>query len=245
MEEVEERPGATRTRGIRRVAVFDIDGTLTDTNAVDDECFLKAAGQVLGLELGATDWSQAPHVTDAALLEWLCERHRNRPMRADEIDSARRVFFDLLTNELARNPKRFRAIAGAEDVFPRLLALGWEVAVATGGWEASARLKLSAIGVDHVPLAMASSSDAHTRAEIVSLAVARLGSSAQGRVVSVGDGVWDVRAAVELEVPFVGVVTGARAEKLRAAGAQAILGDLRDTATLCSALESAKVPRRA
>ena len=229
---------------MRRVAVFDIDGTLTDTNAVDDECFLRAAGKVLGTDLGATDWSEAPHVTDAALLEWLCVRHCGRTMREGEVEAARRVFFDLLTSELAANPQRFRAIAGAEDVFPRLRSVGWEVAVATGGWETTARLKLSAIGVDHVPLAMASSSDARTRTEIVSLAIARLAGSGAGRVVSVGDGVWDVRAAADLAIPFVGIASDRHAEKLRAAGAETILGDLQDTVALCAALDSATVPPR-
>lgn len=31
---------------MRRLAVFDIDGTLTDTNAVDDACYLRAVADV-------------------------------------------------------------------------------------------------------------------------------------------------------------------------------------------------------
>jgi phosphoglycolate phosphatase-like HAD superfamily hydrolase len=231
---------------MKRVAVFDIDGTLTDTNAVDDECFLRAAGEVLGVDLGGADWSGAPHVTDAALLEWLCEGHCGRPLRGDEVEAARRVFLGLLERELVRSPHRFLPIPGATDVFARLRSAGWEVAVATGGWETSARLKLQAIGVDPHLLTMASSSDARTRTEILSLALERFGDPRRvlTRVVSLGDGVWDVGAALALELPFVGIASGARAEKLRAAGADTILEDLRDTGRLVHALEKAAVPRR-
>jgi beta-phosphoglucomutase-like phosphatase (HAD superfamily) len=31
-----------------RLAIFDLDGTLTDTNAVDDECYLEAMSTELG-----------------------------------------------------------------------------------------------------------------------------------------------------------------------------------------------------
>jgi phosphoglycolate phosphatase-like HAD superfamily hydrolase len=238
-----------------RVAVFDIDGTLTDTNAVDDECFLGAAAEVLGVEPREVDWSEAPHVTDAALLEWLCERCCGRRIREGEVDAARRIFVQMLSTELAARPHRFRPIRGAEDVFTRVRSAGWEVAVATGGWETSARLKLSAIGLRHEGLAIASSSDARTRTEIVSLAVRRLLNGEDlgngdarprqrtpGRVVSIGDAVWDVRTAAGMALPFIGVATGARAERLRAAGAQVVLEDLSDSDALYDGLEHAPPP---
>jgi phosphoglycolate phosphatase-like HAD superfamily hydrolase len=134
---------------------------------------------------------------------------------------------------------------------------GWEIAVATGGWEVSARLKLQAIGIGHESLALASASDAPTRTEIVELAIARLNNghgavapsagslrNAGDRVVSLGDGVWDVRTAAALEVPFIGVGSGERAARLRAAGADTVLEDLSDSAELFDALEGAGVPAR-
>jgi phosphoglycolate phosphatase-like HAD superfamily hydrolase len=235
--------------------VFDIDGTLTDTNAVDDECYVRAVGQVLGADVRRTDWADVPHVTDAAILEWLCRRHHGRSLRDGELDRARRVFVEILRAELAAVPQRFRAIPGAEDVFARLGSAGWQIAVATGGWEVSARLKLHAIGISHEGLAFASASDAHTRTEIVELAVARLGNGHAvdaprvgssrndgDRVVSIGDGVWDVRTAAALGMPFIGIASGERAERLRAAGADTVLEDLSDSEALFGALDGAGVP---
>jgi phosphoglycolate phosphatase-like HAD superfamily hydrolase len=232
---------------MRRLAVFDIDGTLTDTNAVDDECFTRAVAEVLGLDAVALDWSTAPHVTDSGLLRWLAERHRGGPPTPDEADAVQRRFLELLRAELAAAPARFRPVPGAPTALRALQAVGWEVAVATGGWEASARLKLRAIGLDLSWCALASGSDAETRAEILRLAVHRAGGdgSEPARVVSIGDGVWDVRAAGVLGWPFVGVAAEAQADRLRIAGASTILPDLEDVPTLCAALETAAVPATA
>jgi phosphoglycolate phosphatase-like HAD superfamily hydrolase len=229
---------------MRRLAIFDIDGTLTDTSAVDDECFTRAVGDVLGLDAGAHDWSSAPHVTDAGLLRWLADRHRGRPPSSGEADAVQRRFLELLRAALVATPDRFRPVPGAPTVLGAVRAAGWEVALATGGWEASARLKLAAIGLDPSTLVLASASDAESRAEILHLAVHRAtgGGEEPARVVSVGDGVWDVRAAVALGWPFVGIGTQAQADRLRLAGASTILPDLADVPALCAALEAADVP---
>lgn len=221
----------------RGLAVFDIDGTLTDTNAVDDECYLRAVAEVLGIT-ASLDWSEAPHVTDSALLHWLCERFLARTARDGEIEAVKIRFLALLRSELAARPARFRHIPGAEDVLVRLRALGWDVALATGGWEESARLKLGAISLDPAGIPFASGSDALTRRDILELALART-SARYSRVVSIGDGVWDVQAATQLGWPFVGIAPVEKADRLRAAGAEHVLEDLTDTALLLDALEMA------
>jgi phosphoglycolate phosphatase-like HAD superfamily hydrolase len=228
-----------------RLAVFDIDGTLTDTNAVDDECFLRAIADTLGLDAAALDWSDAPHVTDAGLLRWIAGRYAGRPVRAAESEAVLRRFLALLRGALAATPARFRAIAGADTVLPALTARGWHTALATGGWDDSARLKLAAIGIDGRDVVLASSSDAETRVEIMGIARRRAEATAGGfdRVVSIGDGLWDVRAAAAVGWPFVGIAQGERAARLREAGASTILPDLADVDAVCAALDAALVPQ--
>ena len=227
------------------LAVFDIDGTLTQTNAVDDECFLAAVAEVLEIDVALLDWSGAPHVTDTGLLEWFAERHHGRTVRDGESGAVLDRFMTLLGDQLASAPARFCPVAGAPLVVDALRAAGWEVALATGGWQSSAQMKLRAIGLDPVDLVMASSSDAATRVEILELAHSRaLTRGARfRRIVSIGDGVWDVRAAAEIGWPFVGVAEGDRARKLREAGATTIVPDLANVVVLLDALDSAVVPR--
>jgi phosphoglycolate phosphatase-like HAD superfamily hydrolase len=220
----------------RGLAVFDIDGTLTATNEVDDECFLRAVRDVLSLDV-APDWSDAPHVTDSALAPWICEQYGGRSLRDGEVAAILGRFIGHLEVALAQEPQRFAPIAGASDVFARLRTHGWDSAMATGGWDESARLKLRAVGIDPDKTPLATSSDAHTRIEILHLAVQRAATS-HTRIVSIGDGVWDLDAARTLGWPFIGIGTGARAERLREAGARVVIPDLRDTAGLVQALET-------
>ena len=63
------------------------------------------------------------------------------------------------------------------------------------------------------------------------------------RIVSIGDGLWDVRTARKLNFPFLGIGSGAREEELRRAGATHVLQDFADYDGLIQYLEEAEVPR--
>ena len=133
-----------------RLVVFDIDGTLTDTNDVDDECFRRAVADIFALAYASVDWSNAPHITDSALARWLCQTNCRRDASDAELAGLTSHFVDLLRQELARAPASFSAIPGARGLFAELRAAGWSVALATGGWLPSATLKLRAAGlVEH------------------------------------------------------------------------------------------------
>ena len=51
-----------------KLAVFDLDGTLTATNAVDDACFVRALRIVFDIDLINTNWTAYSHVTDASVM---------------------------------------------------------------------------------------------------------------------------------------------------------------------------------
>ena len=231
-----------------RLAVFDIDGTLTDTNSVDEECFLRAVADVLGLDAAGLCWFEVPHVTDSDLLRWLCRRYCGRTLRAGEAEATIGRFLALLQRELRSAPERFRPMPGALAALRLLRESGWEVALATGGWEPSARLKLAAAGLAAEDLPLASASDAPTRPEILELALRKTLEPRGGdfsRIVAIGDAIWDLEAAAALGWPFVGVASGERASRLRAAGASIVLQDLADPQALRATLEAAAVSTKA
>jgi phosphoglycolate phosphatase-like HAD superfamily hydrolase len=234
-----------------RLAIFDIDGTLTDTSAVDNECFLAALAEVFSLEphsldAKTIDWLAAPSMTDSSILPWLCEARIGRRPRDAERERFIATFLDLLSRRHDHAPHRFAPIDGALGAFAALGNAGWDVALATGGWAPSARWKLARAGIDDGGLVLASASDAASREEIVRLARTRAAErfgTAHDRVVSVGDGTWDVRTAASLRLPFVGIGKGLRADALRGAGASHVLPDLRDHDALLEALDVASPPR--
>ena len=62
------------------------------------------------------------------------------------------------------------------------------------------------------------------------------------RVISVGDGLWDVRTARALQLPFVGIATGQHAVRLKAAGARTVLEHLKGSSDVIEVFCKAEVP---
>ena len=212
----------------RSLAVFDIDGTLTDTNAIDGEAFAAAVCAHLGLPSISTNWSRFPRVTDSAIFDTLCRDHLGHGAEAHDVT---RVQEQLLAH-FARAPRdAFAPIAGARELLQALRGRDdWTVALATGAWACSARYKLKAAGLDDDDWPLASADDALDRATIVRTAIARAGGPFD-RVVLLGDGAWDRSTARELALPFIPI-------GLRLAGA---LPDFHDLDTVFAALLSDRI----
>ena len=230
---------------VTMLAIFDIDGTLTETNAVDEECYCVALGDALGVAAADVMWAGAPHVTDSGIAHWLWQKHTGGAPTAVELRRVRRRFVELLNDMIEVAPHRFAAVPGAGTIVSRLHDHGWAVAFATGGWSEAARLKLNAAGVSHADVPLASGDDGTTREEIVQLALARaeaVTGRAFRRVISVGDGLWDARTARALQLPFVGIATGQHAVRLKAAGARTVLEHLKGSSDVIEVFCKAEVP---
>src|SRR4051812_11629393 len=158
---------------MNRLAIFDIDGTLTDTTGVDDDCYRTTVAKALGVSASAIDWSGALHVTDSEIFRWLCTAHGREEPTLTAIARARSEFTQGLTQALRDAPDRFAAIGGAATMLQVLEAEGWRVALATGGWGPSARLKLRAAGISLDDTLFACADDAASRADIVRVALKR------------------------------------------------------------------------
>ncbi|MDB4915934.1 MAG: hypothetical protein JWM95_3578, partial [Gemmatimonadetes bacterium] len=153
-------------------------------------------------------------------------------------------FLELLA--IAHRTEHITEVAGASRLLLALPSLGWSVAIATGAWQRAASFKLTAGELPWEKLPIATAEDGPARTDIVQRARARAEAlcsvTAFEKVVSIGDGVWDVTAARSLGLPFVGLGQGVRANGLRFAGASIVLGDFADVAAVFLALEQAVVP---
>jgi phosphoglycolate phosphatase-like HAD superfamily hydrolase len=186
--------------------MFDIDGTLVDSAGFDSRYYAEALRSVLDVEIDDT-WRPYTHITDSGILEeLLASREFDRPI--DELRAAaKQKFVAAIRAHFARDSAAVREVAGAKALFDQLARLpGVRVAIATGGWAESARLKLAAIGIDPDAVPLATSSDRMERARIMELAEERaLGGAVPKSRTYFGDGAWDKRASAELGYRFVAI----------------------------------------
>lgn len=207
---------------VRHLIVFDVDGTLTRTNAADGRCFAQAVSELIGAPID-TDWASYRFVTDPGIAAEAVERRLGRAPWPAELAALRARYLSLLE---AEGP--YAEIPGAVALLRRLRGRqDIALAIATGAWRDCALLKLdwAAIPVDGLP--MATADDAFAREEILRLAARRAGGRFD-RITCVGDAVWDVAAARALGAAFVGISCDGDATKLKAAGAGQVLPDFRD-----------------
>jgi len=188
--------------------MFDIDGTLVDSMGFDVELYVQAIRAELGAEVAVDEtWRSYRNVTDRGVLdEILAQRDYGRPV--DELrQRVRRRFVALVADYLARNRDAVREIPGATNLVATLLATpGVRVAIATGGWAETARMKLSAVGLSADAVAIATASDAPERTRIMQIAERRaLAGVAPSRRTYFGDAWWDKRASSELGFSFIAI----------------------------------------
>jgi len=211
------------------VVMFDIDGTLVDSAGFDSTLYVEAVESVLGVEIDS-DWNRYEHVSDSGILDEVLRLLKPGQDHAALAAQVQRHFIGLVRDHIERRPDAVREIAGARMLFDRLCETpGVRVAIATGGWEPTARLKLAHVGIDADRGGFASSSDAKARTDIMRLAAQRaLNGDTQARATYFGDGAWDLRASAALGYEFVAVGGGV--------AHSVAFPDLRDTEAILAGL---------
>lgn len=222
-----------------KLVIFDIDGTLTRTSAVDDACYIRACEEEFGIKGISTDWGSYEHSTDTAIANDILRAHTGRRDVADLAERLRRRFVQLLRATLEADPGQFSPTQGVHELLKMLPEAGWTVAIATGAWRDSAETKLRAAGLLSLNLPAAFSDDSISREGIILTAAQRAGlqhETRQASIVYVGDGRWDVLAARNLGIGFIGVAQGDRARLLHAHGADVVVTDFLDIAGFLTVL---------
>jgi beta-phosphoglucomutase-like phosphatase (HAD superfamily) len=188
------------------LVMFDIDGTLVDSMEFDGRLYAEAIHEVLGIVVDR-DWSTYPHVTDGGLLEEVLRRHGLADPDGARHRAVKQRFIAMIRDHIRDDPASIREIPGAAMLLGLLRQRAdCRVAIATGGWRETALLKLDAAGFDLDGIALATSSDAHPRVEIMQIAASRaLGGLQPGHRTYFGDGPWDQRACRDLGWDFIAI----------------------------------------
>src|SRR5210317_2541050 len=124
-----------------RAVIFDIDGTLLHSAAVDDALYREAVRRVLGEVQLRPSLHAYDYVTDTGILYQIVADNEISPQQ-EPLHEIKSHFVDLLRGHVEQNGP-FMEIPGAGDLLASLReSPAHAVAIATGGWRESAELKL-------------------------------------------------------------------------------------------------------
>ncbi|MUL39548.1 HAD family hydrolase [Gloeocapsopsis dulcis] len=191
-----------------QLVIFDVDGTLTDTNKVDADCFVRAFYEEFSIFYINQNWQEYTHSTDAGITQQIFQKNLGRLPAKEELFRLKKRFIYLL-HQAAQNQNLFNAILGATSVISKLQQLDYCIAIATGGWQDSAIFKLQKAGINAINVPIASADDSLSREDIIETVILRAKkwykTDIFQKAVFIGDGLWDVKAAANLKIPFIGV----------------------------------------
>ncbi|MFH8463252.1 HAD family hydrolase [Streptomyces sp. NPDC017991] len=204
---------------MERAAVFDVDGTLVDTNHLHVTAWWEAFRQA-GHDVSMHDVHRAVGLGSDDLIAHLLGDGRDTG-QDDAISAAHKAVYGTYF-------ERLRPFPGAGDLLRRLDSEGWAVVLATSAGGAELAALRRAIDADDVIRATASSDDVDSgkpAPDPVEHALELVGASAEHSFF-VGDTVWDMRAGTRAGVLCVGVLCGGipRAD-LEKAGASSVYRD--------------------
>jgi HAD superfamily hydrolase (TIGR01509 family) len=217
--------GRARARGV----IFDVDGTLLDTNYLHIAAWWEAFRE-RGHDVRCADIHRTLGMGPAELVTRLLGRPDPRV-----IDAHSRYF--------APNLGRMRPLPGAPELLRATARLGLNVVLATSAADDELGLTLEALGArDAIGTVVGSGAVERARPDpdIVGKALSESGTD-RARAVMVGDSVWDIIAARRVGIPCIGVLSGGIAkEKLLDAGAIEVYGD---AAALLGNLDASAIGR--
>lgn len=199
-------------------ALFDVDGTLVDSNYLHVYAWQRAFAEQK-IPVDAWRIHRSIGMDGSTLVHDL----------SGGVDSeAQQRLTDLHAQHYRDVAALLRPLPGAQSLLRRVAELGLQVVLATSAPESELAMLREVLGCDDVVSHVTNSGDVDTakpRPDIIQVALDRAGVAAE-RSVFVGDAVWDVEACKRAGVPCIGVLTGgAGRDELRSAGAIDVFED--------------------
>ena len=187
----------------KTLLIFDIDDTLTKSAAIHIQAFIESLHE-LGVEKMDTNFGEYLHHTDSYVSKTIYEKELWQTFT----EQVKAQFEKLLSNKMAE--EEIIEIPGASH-FIKEVRKNKSIAVcfATGSLRRPAIQKLQSIGVKFDDHLLVASDRLLKRESIVKKAIADAKGFYQvdsfERIISIGDGLWDLKVAQNLGLEFVGI----------------------------------------
>lgn len=178
----------------------------------------------IGIQQIATDFISFRHHTDSFIVREIYRSDKNEDMPKHVMEK----FTDGITRKICS--QSINEIAGASRLIAELHAnTEYAVCFATGSLKDAALHKLKSIHIEMDVRLLVASDHIEEREKIVTAAIARAQEVYNidhfDRIISVGDGLWDLKTAQLLDLEFIGIGTKHK-DLLLENGAQLVLDTL-------------------
>ena len=202
-----------------KAVLFDIDGTLADTNYLHVDAWLRAFADA-GHPVDAWRVHRAIGMDSAKLLETLLDEDLDR--LGDTVKERHRIHY-------AAQRDRMRRFAGARELLRELADRGLQIVLATSAPQQEFDMLMELLQPGALVAEVTTAEDVQTAKpapDVVQVALEKAGVSAEEAVL-IGDAAWDAEACVRAGVRCIGVLSGGYgASELRDAGAIAVYDDV-------------------
>ncbi len=189
----------------KNLIVFDIDDTLTKSENQHQQSYVDAM-----LHFGITeinqDWKTYKNMTDSYILKKNYEANFKKDFN---MKSFIPEFENKMTELFLALPKT-KEIDGASKIVDFFMReTDYAICFATGSLLKPALIKLEQANINFVPNLVEASNNYYTREEIVTSAIKKAKTyfsvNRFENIISVGDGIWDLRTAKNLGIHFLGI----------------------------------------
>lgn len=197
---------------LQGAVLFDIDGTLVDSNYLHIDAWQRAFGEV-GIDVETWRIHRSIGMDGSTLVKSLSD---NAP------EETQKRLKDLHSRFYREVASLLHPLPGARELLRRVADLGLKVVLATSAPDDELELLRKVLDCDDLVAAVTSSADVDTAKpmpDIIEIALERAGVTAE-RAVFVGDAIWDAEACSRAKLSCIGVLSGGvSASELHDAGA--------------------------
>ena len=201
--------------------LFDIDGTLVDSNYLHVHAWARAFHDV-GIAAEAWRIHRSIGMDGSALVKTLS---------GDADDEVKEQLKDLHSRYYKELAPMLKVLPGGREILEQVASMGLQVVLATSAPDDELSILRDVLDRDNLVSEMTSSADVDTakpQPDIIEVALKRAGVTAD-RAVFIGDSVWDAEACRRAGVPSIGVLSGGVSrDELTAGGAQVVFEDARE-----------------
>lgn len=190
-------------RRIKSLIVFDIDGTLCDSVGLHQNAFAQALRKI-GVQSVPSELNGFKYHTDSYIARTIYEADQKT-----DFSNAKLKAFEKLIWQAIQNITICEIPGAAQSLHYLHSQTDFGICFATGSLQKPAQHKLSSVGIPFKEEQLTTANEFEDREKIVEAAIKKAlhfyQTESLDRIISVGDGLWDLVAAQNLNIEFIGI----------------------------------------